>query len=171
MMDRPIEPGLLRIFRYFTGVAMAYFALVWIFTFIETGQGFSLQLQSSLNFATNLALFGYLSWPWLARRLKRWYLPLALLAATVIPVFSNLIYLAAPPETDLFRIIVRSWLVLPILLVPLVLIAWQYRFRYVLTFIIFSTLIELTSLYPQINGLDIDTLVLLGLPLLRAFAF
>jgi signal transduction histidine kinase len=170
-MNRPIEPGLLRVFRYFTGVAMVYFALVWVFAFVETGQVFSLQIQSTLNFATNLALFGYLSWSWLARRLKRGYLPLALLAATVIPVFSNLIYLAAPPETDLFRIIVRSWLVLPILLVPLVLIAWQYRFRYVVAFIIFTTLIELTSLYPLIDRLEINTLVLLGVPLLRAFAF
>jgi signal transduction histidine kinase len=170
-MNRPIEPGLLRVFRYFTLVAMVYFALVLVFTFIQTGHGFTLQVQSTLNFGTNLALFGYLSWPWLVQRLKRWYLPVALVAATVIPVFSNLLYLAAPPETDLFQIIVRSWLVLPILLVPLVLIAWQYRFRYVVAFILFTTLIELSALVPVIDRLDIDTLSLLGVPLMRAFAF
>lgn len=170
-MERPIEPGLLRTFRYFTAVAMFYFALVLAFSFIEDRQGFALQAQSTLNFLTNLALFGYLSMPWLERRLKRWYIPVALLAATVIPVFSNLIYLAAPPETDLFRIIVRSWIVLPILLVPLVLIAWQYRFRWVLAFIVFTTLIEFSALLPFFDRLTTETLTLLGVPFIRAFAF
>lgn len=170
-LSRPLEPGLLRIFRYFTGIAMLYFALVLLYSFIVTGQGFAIQAQSTLNFLTNLALFGYLSWPWLERRLKTWYLPLALLAATVIPVFSNLIYLAAPPEPNLYLIIARSWLLLPILVVPLVLIAWQYPFRFVILFIVFTTLVELSVLLPVVDQIDTQNLPLVGTPLIRAFAF
>lgn len=170
-LNRPIEPGLLRIFRYFTGIAMLYFALLLVYAFIQTGQGFALQAQSSLNFLTNLALFIYLSLPWLERRLKRWYLPLALLAASVIPVFSNLLYLAAPPEPNIYLIVARSWLLLPILVVPLVLIAWQYPFRAVILFIIFSTLVELSVLFPVVSQIDPQNLPLLGTPLIRAFAF
>ncbi len=168
---RPIEPGLLRIFRYFTGVAMLYFALVLLYSSIVAGQGFAIQAQSSLNFLTNLALFGYLSLPWLVRRLKQWYLPIALLGATVIPVFSNLIYLAAPPESNLYLIISRSWLLLPILVVPLVLIAWQYSFRFVLLFIVFSTLVELTVLLSVVDQIDLQNISLIGTPLIRAFGF
>lgn len=183
---RPLEPGLLRIFRYFTGIAMLYFALLLGYAFIQTGQGFTLQqdysfiesgqgfallAQSSLNFLTNLVLFIYLSLPWLERRLKRWYLPLALLAASVVPVFSNLLYLAAPPEPNIYLIVARSWLLLPILVVPLVLIAWQYPFRAVMLFIIFSTLVELSVLFPVVSQIDTQNLPLLGTPLIRAFAF
>lgn len=169
--NRPIEPGLLRIFRYFTGVAMLYFALVLLYSFVVTGQGFAIQAQSTLNFITNLVLFGYLSFPWLERRLKRWYLPIALLAATVIPVFSNLIYLAAPPEPNLYLVIARSWLLLPILVVPLVLIAWQYPFRYVILFIILTTLVELSVLLPVVDQIDLQNISLVGAPLIRAFGF
>jgi signal transduction histidine kinase len=169
-MDRPLEPGLLRIFRYFTGIAMIYFALVMVYAMLVAGQGLVLQAQSSVNFATNLALFGYLSWPWLARRLRRWYLPVGLVAATIIPVASNLLYLAAPEES-LYVVIARSWLVLPILVVPLVITAWQYRFRNVVGFIIFTTGVELLALIPEVEVIDTDTLLLLGVPAVRAFAF
>ncbi len=93
MDKRPIEPGLIRIFRYFTGVAMLYFAVLIIYTAIETGEGFTAsQIQSYMTFGTNLVLFGYLSWEWLRRRLRYWYLPIGLITATVVPIFSNLIY-------------------------------------------------------------------------------
>ena len=101
-MKSVIEPGLLKIFRYFTGVAMVYFAIIVMYTAIQTGQTFTpSQIQSYLNFGINLTLFGYLSWGWLRRKMKRWYLPLALISAAVVPVFSNLIYLAEPQSDDL----------------------------------------------------------------------
>jgi signal transduction histidine kinase len=151
---------------------MLYFALLVVYTAMETGQGFTAsQIQSYLNFGTNLILFGYLSWPWLQRKLKRWYLPIALAAATVGPVFSNLIYLADPRADDLSRTIFRSWVLLPILVVPLVLLAWQYRFRYVLAFITLTTIVEISVLLPQIKVINIETLPILGVPLIRAFAF
>ncbi|MBU0512822.1 MAG: hypothetical protein KJ638_14130, partial [Chloroflexi bacterium] len=170
-MKRTIEPGLLPIFRYFTGIAMIYFAALVIFTAIQTGEGDTpTQLNSYVNFGINLALFGYLSWNWLRRKLKQWYLPLALASATVIPIFSNLIYLAESPE-DLSITITRSWLLLPILLVPLVLIAWQYEFRYVVIFVLASALVEMSVLYPQIGEINFQTMPILGVPLIRAFAF
>lgn len=176
LMDAAPEPGLLRIFRYFTGIAMVYFALVLTFAFLETGHAFSLQAQSlqaqsSLNFLTSLGLFGYLSQPWLVRRLKQAYLPIALIAATVVPVFSNLVYLADPPQPSLEIIIARSWVLLPILVVPLVLIAWQYRFRWVLLFIVFTSGVELLILMPVARPVDMRTLPMVGVPLIRAFAF
>ncbi|MCU0521465.1 MAG: sensor histidine kinase [Anaerolineae bacterium] len=170
-MDRSPEPGLLRVFRHFTGIAMVYFALVLAFTFLETRQAISLQAQTSLNFLTSLGLFGYLSQPWLARRLKQLYLPIGLIAATVIPVFSNLLYLADPPELDMYVVIARSWVLLPILVVPLVLIAWQYRFRWVVAFIVFTAGVELLVLLPVIGKIDVRTFPVLGVPLIRAFAF
>ena len=172
-MNTAIQPGLLRIFRYFTGVAMGYYAALVFFTAAQSNQGsIYTQIQLYVNLLVNLGLLAYLSWSWLHTRLKGWYLPIALLAATVVPIFSNLFYLAEPAVKDLPLVIIRSWLLFPVLLVPLVLIAWQYGFRYALAFTAVTAIVELGVLYPVVgNKVDFETLPLLGLPLIRAFAF
>lgn len=162
---------LLQIFRYFTGLALVYFAATVIVTAIQTGEGDSLtQVQAYVNFGTNLLLLIYLSIYWFRRKLRAFYLPIALVYATVVPIFSNLIYLADPYES-IWNIITRSWLLLPILIVPIVLIAWQYKYRYVILIVIFSTYVELFVLIPHINMINIDAFLILGGPLIRAFAF
>ena len=158
-------------FRYFTGIAMAYFPPLSLITALQTGQLVNLsQIQSYVNLAINGVLFGYLSWTWLEKKLKSYYLPIALIAATIVPLFSNLIYLASPQESAQLTII-RSWLLFPILIVPLVLISWQYRFRVVLGFIFLTSVIELTILFSRLQTINFETLPILGVPLIRAFAF
>lgn len=171
-MNHPrIEPGLLRVFRYFTGVAMVYYALVIGYIMLDTRSSTGpQQVLLFVNFANNLLLFGYLSWRWLERWFGRWYLPIGLIIATVIPIFSNLIYFV-DPAIDLNESITRNWIILPILLVPLVLIAWQYRFRYVLLFILFTAGIQLFILLPVANPITFETITYLGVPVIQAFAF
>lgn len=150
---------------------MMYFAVMVAYATVETGQWITpSQIQSYINFGINMLLFGYLSWSWLRQRLKRWYLPVALIAATVVPILSNLLYLAEP-QGALSLTIVRSWVLFPILVVPLGLIAWQYQFRYVLVFIVFSVIVELSVLLPIVMKINFETLPILGVPLIRAFAF
>ena len=171
MATRKKRTEVIRTFRYFTGVAMAYFAALSLFTALQTGQIVNpSQIQSYVNLTINGVLFGYLSWTWLERKLGSYYLPLALIAATVVPLFSNLIYLASPQETAQITIL-RSWLLFPILIVPLVIIAWQYHFRYVLAFTLLTSIIELVILFSRLEVINFETLPILGLPLIRAFAF
>lgn len=170
-MDHPIEPGLLRIFRYFTGVAMIYFALLWAYAVISTGWVWSTQVQLWGNFAVYLGVFGYLSWSRLEKRLKHLYLPLGLMIVTIFPVMSNFIYLLDPSQGDINNIISRSWLWLPVLFVPLVLIAWQYSFRAVLAFTIFTNGLELLVLLVVVQSINFQTITMLGVPFIRAFAF
>ena len=171
MPERRKRSEVIQTFRYFTGVAMAYFASLSFITALQTGQLVNLsQIQSYVNLAINGVLFGYLSWTWLEKKLKSLYLPLALVSATVVPLFSNLIYLASPQESAQLTI-TRSWLLFPILIVPLVLIAWQYRFRVVMGFIVITSVIELTILFSRLETINFETLPILGVPLIRAFAF
>lgn len=170
-MKQSIEPGLLRIFRYFTGVATVYFALLWLYAIITTGWGGALQLQFWAGFAVYLGLEGYLSWKKLSARLGRFYLPLGLLISTVVPVFNNLTYLLTPGQANVELIISRSWLWLPVLLVPLVLIAWQYNLTAVVGFTIFANGLELAVLLAVVERFDAQTITTLGVPLIRAFAF
>jgi len=150
---------------------MVYFAALSLFTAWQTGEIINLsQIQSYVNLVINGILFGYLSWPWLENKIPRYYLPLAFVAATILPLFTNLIYLADPMESAQMTI-TRSWFLFPILIVPLVLIAWQYRFRVVMAFIFITTIIELSTLVPRLKYINYETLPILGLPLIRAFAF
>ncbi len=169
-MERPIEPGLLRIFRYFAGIAMIYFAILWGYGITVPDRNLTLQIQSLSNLAINFCLVIYLSIPWLELHLKKFYLPLALVTYTGATVFSNLIYLFEP-GTDLYIIIARSWALVPILMVPLVVIAWQYSFRSVLAFTIFTNATELFILILAVKNVTFETIPIIGLPLIRAFAF
>ncbi|MEJ2448141.1 MAG: sensor histidine kinase [Anaerolineales bacterium] len=171
MPAHPKRSQVVQIFRYFTGISMGYFAALSLFTAVQTGQIVNLsQIQSYVNLANNGLLFGYLSWTWLEKKLGRYYLPLALVAATALPVFSNLIYLASPQESAQITI-TRSWLLFPILIVPLVIIAWQYHFRYVLAFTLLTSLIEIIILSSRLETINFITLPILGVPLIRGFAF
>lgn len=170
-MTRPIEPGLLRIFRYFAVVATVYFAILWAYAMVTAGWEWALQLQFWSGFAVYLGLAGYLSWNKLQNRLKRFYLPLGLVVSTLFPVLNNLYYLLAPGQASVDLIISRSWLWLPVLLVPLVLIAWQYNLRTVIGFTIFANGLELAVLLAVVDSIDYETISLLGVPLIRAFAF
>ncbi|HOE70705.1 MAG TPA: hypothetical protein PKZ33_06515, partial [Brevefilum sp.] len=114
---------------------MIYFAVLWGYGVVAPHPGETLQFQSLLNLLINASLFLYLSIPWLEKYLRRWYLPYALVVYTIATVFSNLIYLF-DRSTDLSIIIARSWALIPILLVLLVVIAWQYSFFWVMAFVI-----------------------------------
>ena len=122
----------MRVFRYFTTTAMAYFAGVVIFGQVQMFMHLSteeLAVQFYLNLWTYAILLGYLSISWFRHKLGKYYLPVAIIFSTAIPIFSNLIYLVDADTTDLASLITRSWLLFPILLVPLVITAWQYRLR------------------------------------------
>ncbi len=99
------------------------------------------------------------------------YLPVALLSATAVPLLSNLVFLYQPTVSDLPDIVLRSWLLLPILVVPVVIMAWQYPLRYVVIFAIATGGIELALLVRVAGKVDIETLPVLGVPIIQAFAF
>jgi signal transduction histidine kinase len=170
-MAREIEPGLVRAFRYFTFVALCYSAVLILYTLVKTGQGWaSVQIQWYLIFLCNLALFIYLSLPGLSHRLGRFYLPIALSLAAAVPVLSNLVFLA-PNASSSPMIIEPTWLTFPYLLVIVVLLAWQYSFRAVLTFTFCAAVFEVMMVYSLVGRVSVQTLPILGIPLLRAFAF
>lgn len=170
-MRTSIEPGLLRIFRYFSNVAVIYFAILWGYSIVSTGWNWPLQVQMLVNLLVYMGLTVYLTLTGLERRLKQFYLPVGLGIAMIIPVISNFIYLFDPNQANINNIISRSWLWLPVLLIPVVLIAWQYSFTPVLAYTIFTNGLELIVLLVVVDEVSIETLPLLGVPLIRAFAF
>jgi signal transduction histidine kinase len=169
-----IESGLLRVFRYFTGIAMLYFAILVLYGQFELFYGITnetIAIQAYLNFLTYITLFGYLSLSWFRKKLGKFYLPIAIGYATAIPIFSNLIYLVSPDTVDFTLMISRSWMLFPILLIPMVITAWQYPFRYSFLYIVLVALVELSVLFSFINKVNLNTLPILGVPIIQGFAF
>lgn len=170
--NRRIEPGLVVIFRYFSAIAMLYFAIIVAITTSQEGTIFVPYLRWSLiNLLLYLVVFIYLSWPRLRERSAPAYLPLALTMATVLPFLTNILDYLSPTERTLMSLILRSWLMFPILLVPLVILAWQYRLRYVILFAALTALFEEVMLLPIVGSLNFESLSILGQPLIRAFCF
>ena len=164
----------MRVFRYFTTTAMAYFAGIVIFGQFQTFFHLSdeeLAVQFYLNLWIYAILLAYLSVSWFRIKLGNFYLPVAIIFSTAGPIFSNLIFLVSADTTDLSSLITRSWLLFPILLIPLVITAWQYPLRYSLLFTFLVAVVELAVLLPFVDGVNLGTLPILGVPVIQGFTF
>ena len=91
--------------------------------------------------------------------------------AAGFPVLGNVMSYLESPDQTLPVLIQSSWLSFPVLLVPLIFIAWQYRFRYVMLFSVLAALVEEILLLPLLWPPDPEQLLILGQPLIRAFSF
>ena len=163
---------MLVIFRYFLVVAISYFAILVALSALQTDiLRDSYVRWSFLNFLLYLVIYVYLSIPGLRERNPRFYLPLALMMAASFPVLANVMTYLEAPEQTLPVLIQSSWLSFPVLLVPLVFIAWQYRFRYVMLFTVSAAAVEEILLLPLIWPPGPQQLTIVGQPLIRAFSF
>jgi len=139
-VTRTIEAGILPVFRLFVALEIL---LLLLRMGLETvfRADFPLVLSPWPSLVLLLLSLGYLSWPRLERRLGPVYLPLGLAFSVGLTLVSaaagmRLRLRAGIRAEELVR---SSWLVIVLLLVPLVLVAWQYGFRRVLWFCLLTT--------------------------------
>jgi signal transduction histidine kinase len=140
MERQGLEPGLLSVFRAYVVLRLVAMLAVAEFFYLRVGLWFQpIQLPYMLLFLSNFVfLLVYLSWPWLERKLGWIYLPIALTAAAGGPILeARYLFVFYDPTFE-----ARFWLVFPFLTIPLILTAWQYRFRYVVGFCLATALFE-----------------------------
>jgi signal transduction histidine kinase len=169
---RPLEPGVIPVFRAFTWIRLgmlmlpilfaiifAIFGIFGVFNFGPRNLDASsdvwfFQAQRSIEFISIVVLLIYLYWPRLPEIFGRFYLPIAILIATLEPILTQnfLITFVSDRLID-SEVIGGAWALLPILFAPLVLVAWQYNFRAVLLFVFGTTLIDIALLSVMTNQL------------------
>jgi signal transduction histidine kinase len=172
MLEKEIEPGLLRIFRYFTGLAVIYFLAFFFYTSYTAGTWISPNLfLYYINFSTYLFLLLYLSWGWLKNHLKQYYLPIAIMVSGIVPIITSFLLWPMEPGDSFTQVIIRSWTLIPILIVPVVLIAWQYGYTAMIAFVILTFLYDLPFILFSIDGINLETMPALGVPFIRSLAF
>lgn len=132
-----MEPGILRTFRLFIGVRLALVLNSLLYLAIITGWVIPSNLRILIMVVALDAslLFVYLSLSRLVVLLKQYYLPVAIIWATLGPmlqVYAGFLF----TKTDILQQSTYFMTPLPFLVmfIPLVIVAWQYSQRYVMLF-------------------------------------
>lgn len=165
------EPGLLRLFRWFVALR-----LVWLVLLNLAGRN---RADGDLLFVPRpgIVIFSlllvYLFSEPLRRRLGRWYLPLALGTATLGPLIENGITVsrrlaegATPNEA-----VSDYWMLFFFLFVPLILVSWQYRYRWVVFFAVGTFFFDAAATLAPLEGTNADITLVGALLLGRAGLF
>lgn len=162
-----IEPGLLPIFRLFTGIQLGLILIVALGSFLLPGEPLEGKIWMGSIASLAAFLLVYLSWPWLERRLGPFYLPLAVLVSSFITLVGQFLgmehnfseYISSARELSL------------VLVFPLLVTSWQYRFRGAATFSLGSGLVDAMLAFASISHADLISSHYLRTVFVRTVAF
>jgi signal transduction histidine kinase len=137
-----LEPGLLTIFRLFL---VAQLILMLVNLHVHSARGYlggNPWIGFTFVVGGTSALLGYLSLPRLERTLDRFYLPLALIFSTVFSLLGQYLFLTSSVSTSGGGSEESAWQLFLFLCVPLVLVGWQYGFKSVVVYCLFTTALD-----------------------------
>lgn len=169
-MKRPLEPGLLRLFRYFSLIGLVYFSARWVYDDVSVTRTAIIAFQSVYYVIIHGLLFLSLSFPWLENKLKEKFFPLIMVFYTLAMVGGSWLYLLEP-NRGITNFISQSYSLVPILVVPVVFLAWQYDYRTVMVYTALTNLSDFIITFLIIGHINLESAPLLTLPVVRAFAF
>lgn len=171
MRSANLEPGLLKLFRLFLIVQLL---LIYGNVHVHGGRGYlGNDPWNPLIFSaiSILLLLAYLSIPWFQKLLGAFYLPLALILSVVISLLAQDLLLATRTLFESGSSEEIAWQLFLFLFIPLVLTAWQYNFRAVLIFCLFSAAFD--YILVRLGNPDFERVQMTyaRLTLIRTFAF
>ncbi len=166
-----IEPGLIRLFRWYVAVRLALLVFLQLIG-QDRAAGDPLFVPEPGIIILGF-LFIYLATHRLQARLGRKYLPIALWVAAIGPIVESRITIIArlAEGASANEAIADYWLLFFYLFVPLIFVAWQYRFRWVLFFSVGTFFLEAALTIPPLEDMGADLALLGGLMLGRATLF
>jgi signal transduction histidine kinase len=132
-----IESGLLSIFRLFLALQLA---IILINLHVHSVRGLLPVRHACIFVVAGIVLqFGYLSWPHLRERLGRFFLPIILVFSASFSVTVQKLFLNLPLSLTDRSSEEAAWQLFLYLFVPLILTGWQYGFRAVVGYCLFTT--------------------------------
>jgi len=171
MSTSSIEPGLLKVFRWYVGTRLGVSVLVLAAVNSERNAGDPRFPEAGVFFFGILMVL--LVWPWAQRKLGRWFLPVALALATLGPIVESANNIIGRLDAGLGPndALADYWQPFFLLWVPLLMIAWQYRFRAVIFFAAVTTVLDLGLAVPPLEEAGADITILSGLVVARGMLF
>ncbi|NOR81930.1 MAG: hypothetical protein GQ526_00365 [Ardenticatenales bacterium] len=150
MKTRALEPGLLAVFRRFIILELGIFVLAAV-AFPNLGEWSGAHLLLWISPLCLVLIQVYLSSPWFQQKTGRMFLPMALAAGSLVPILGQSAIMAGFGARLVGSSAGTTWrlfttLFIPLfLLVPLVLISWQYGMGAVLLFCGGTALLDLVA--------------------------
>jgi signal transduction histidine kinase len=171
MRTHYLEPGLLRVFRFYV-----VFQILFIFATVQAHYHRGLAEESAhhamiLGIVGTLLLFGYLSWPLLERGLGRFYLPLAIVFFTVFSLVLQNRFLLIHMSTAGISNEESAWQIFLILFIPMILCAWQYDFKAVIGYCLFSAVLDFALMARSDPQFNLPMEIFARLIFIRSLAF
>ena len=169
-----LEPGILKNFRLFIGVRLALVINSLLYLIFLT----RFRLADNLIYLIVIVLidagflFIYLSLPKLMGVLKKLYLPIAIIWATIGPMVQ--VYLGVQfTKTNTIQISTYFMTPLPfmVIFIPLVIVAWQYGRKYVFLFCNATLLIDLIYSLQLLKTSFIAFLTIISIGFIRTILF
>lgn len=122
--------------------------------------------------ANGLAALSFLvisHWEWLQKQLNHAFYPLLLLTVSAAPILINVLIVPRFPGGPLATAEGMALRQLPVLLIGLALVAWQYQLPHVILFSVATTALELGLIWAVMN--DRGPIVLLFIAIIRTISF
>ncbi|MBN1563942.1 MAG: sensor histidine kinase [Anaerolineae bacterium] len=169
MENSRLEPGLLNVFRFFTGLRLT-FAVVFTLTRIASPDT-TIRIFELIEPA--LLIF-ILSLPALRDKHEHWLLAIALLVAGIGPLLTQAEVLSDNNDSKLpveSILALQTWGSMIVLLLPVVIIAWQYRFRQVVWFSLGITLLNVLIVSLMISHESFESVLVTGSMIFRLITF
>ena len=137
MESAKIEPGLLRVFRWYAMLRLVilFFTVLFILRFARRSgleDMHEITIPAALVIGEVVLLITYLYWGGLEKRLGDMYLPIGIAIASIGLVLQA--HIVSPTRI--------YWQPLPFLYILVIFVAWQYKFRDVVTYTIALALFE-----------------------------
>ncbi len=171
MASARIEPGLLKVFTWYVAIRLGI-GVIALWTVSQEGDPANPRFPGS-----GVVIFGVLlvllAWPAVRRKLGRWFLPITLALATLGPMIESAVNIAGRLDAGLGpnEALADYWLPFFLLWVPLLLIAWQYRYRAVLGFALVTTILGFGLSLPPLEEAGADVAVVSALIVARGLLF
>jgi signal transduction histidine kinase len=167
-----LEPGLLKVFRWFTWLRVLSLVFIPMMIFrasIHQTNPVNRNIPILITVLDVLVLLVYLYIPHLETRLGKYYFPLAIVIASVTLLM----------EQYILPTYLIGWQQYPFLFVLLILVAWQYRFREVVIYTIGLAILEailILIFIPRTNSFfeipeDVQRMIVIGLLFSRTIIF
>jgi signal transduction histidine kinase len=166
-----IEPGLLKVLRWYVTIRLGI-ALVVLWSVTSEPDPTNPRFPRSGVFFFGVLLV-LLVWPWAQQRLGRWFLPVALLLATLGPIVESAATIDGRLDAGLGpnQALADYWQPFFLLWVPALMIAWQYRYRAVLFFAAGTTVLDAGLSVPPLENAGADITLVSALILARGLLF
>ncbi len=188
-----LEPGLLKTYRLLLWVLVGMSTIQAISVYIRMGFA-TLRVHPFWVFPFgNLFTLGLLYWPWFRKKTGKIFIPFLVVLTTInsfVTTYSTFLLRSNPDvtisilveasqnvtipfEMREFSLILASWQLIPLLFIPLIMVAWQYNFKGVLIYTVGSTVLDIIALLVilNVNESVIFMITIMGVLVTRVYTF